>query len=246
MHFGLSLYQGPLDLASITSKTWLWGALSLGILFILVFNIMAATSQKLGVSVASVATKMSFVVPVLLGVYLYKEGLGPANAIGVLIAVIAVYLSSDKGKGVRIKAAALLFPFLLFLGSGIIDAAIKFFEDRLVPENEYPLFSAVVFGSAAITGICFALVSPNVDLSTIKKQDVLGGLALGIPNYFSIFFLLKALDFEGLSSGAIFTINNVAIVLLSTVLGVLLFRETLNFKNRLGIVLAVISIILVT
>jgi uncharacterized membrane protein len=54
-----------------------------------------------------------------------------------------------------------------------------------------------------------------------------------------------ALRSEGFESSTIFTINNVAIVLLSTLLGIILFKERLLPKNWIGIALAVISIILV-
>jgi uncharacterized membrane protein len=68
---------------------------------------------------------------------------------------------------------------------------------------------------------------------------------LGIFNYFSIYFLLRALQNDFINSSSIFTINNVAIVLLSTIFGILFFKETLSKKNWFGIGLAVISIILV-
>ena len=74
---------------------------------------------------------------------------------------------------------------------------------------------------------------------------MLGGIALGVPNYFSIFFLLKALENNSLNSASIFTINNVAIVMFSTILGILLFKEQLSFKNWGGIALAIVSILLV-
>ena len=79
----------------------------------------------------------------------------------------------------------------------------------------------------------------------ITGKNILGGIALGIPNFFSIYFLVMALRSEGFESSSIFTINNVAIVLVSTVLGIALFREKLILKNWIGIALAIISILLV-
>ena len=77
-------------------------------------------------------------------------------------------------------------------------------------------------------------------------KNVIGGIALGIVNYASIYFLLKALQFEGLESSTIFTVNNVAIVMLSTLIGLVLFREKIYVKNWIGIFIAIISIVLVT
>jgi len=72
---GLILYQEKVDVVQVYHSNWFWGTLALGILFILVFNIMAKTSQEVGVSVASVATKMSLVIPAVLGAILYQESL---------------------------------------------------------------------------------------------------------------------------------------------------------------------------
>jgi uncharacterized membrane protein len=68
---------------------------------------------------------------------------------------------------------------------------------------------------------------------------------LGVFNYYSIYYLLKALRSDSLNSSTIFTINNVAIVMLTTLVGILFFKEKLIHKNWIGIGLAIISIILV-
>ena len=74
---------------------------------------------------------------------------------------------------------------------------------------------------------------------------ILGGIILGIPNYFSIVYLLKALGTDGIESSTAFTVNNVGIVVLSTLLGLFLFHERLSLKNWLGIFTAVLSVYLV-
>lgn len=242
---GLLFYEQEISLGALMQTAWTPWALALGIMFILIFNVMAATSQQLGVSVASVATKMSFVVPVVLGIFLYDEALAPVHIIGVVIALFAVYLSAAKDSGKAVGLSFLLMPLILFLGSGFIDSAIKYFQEAWVPAEQFPLFSALVFAAAAMAGAVFSLFKPQDSLIRLRTKEILGGLALGIPNYFSIFFLMQALDQGILTSGVIFTINNLAIVLFSTLLGAVMFKEQLNFRNRLGLVLAIVSILLV-
>ena len=242
---GLIFYKGEVDVVNLPSKSWFWGAMALGVLFIIVFNLMAETSQKLGVSVASVATKMSFVLPAVLGVFIYKEELDYIKVIGIVLAVFAVYLASMKQSQDSFKPSMLVLPFLVFLGSGIVDASIKYFQEVHVPEEEFALFSALVFFFAGSIGSIFILIKAVKQPFKINYKNVLGGIALGIPNFFSIYFLMLALGYKGLNSASIFTVNNVGIVLLSTVLGILLFKEKLNIKNWLGIGLAILSILLV-
>ena len=242
---GLLFYTGSVTVGDILEKPWVWGTVALGVFFILVFNIIAKTSQVAGVSVASVATKMSLVIPVIFGVFLYKEELSMIQILGILLALAAVYFSSVKESSRQISKKVLLLPLLAFLGSGLIDAFIKYFEEIHLTDEELPIFSAVVFGAAALTGLVFIGINAFKKPLKINAKNVLGGITLGIPNYFSIFFLVKALQHEKFTSAAIFTINNVAIVMLSTLVGVWFFKESMSFKNWGGIVLAVLSIVLV-
>jgi len=242
---GLLYYQKPINAFEIPQKSWFWGSILLGLLFILIFNLMAATSQKLGVSVASVATKMSLTIPVLFGVFFYREVLTVLEIIGILLALLAVYFSSLKENKIKAEKWAFALPILVFIGSGTIDTSIKYFQDAHMPEEEYALFSATVFVSAGMFGLLFIGYKSVQQQIKINIKNVIGGVCLGIPNYFSIYFLLKALQHPTWNSASVFTINNVAIVMFSTLLGIVLFKERLTYKNWLGIGLAVFSIILV-
>lgn len=242
---GLLYYQKPINAFEIPQKSWFWGSILLGLLFILIFNLMAATSQKLGVSVASVATKMSLTIPVLFGVFFYREVLTVLEIIGILLALLAVYFSSLKENKIKAEKWAFALPILVFIGSGTIDTSIKYFQDAHMPEEEYALFSATVFASAGMFGLLFIGYKSVQQQIKINIKNVIGGVCLGIPNYFSIYFLLKALQHPTWNSASVFTINNVAIVMFSTLLGIVLFKERLTFKNWLGIGLAIFSIILV-
>jgi drug/metabolite transporter (DMT)-like permease len=242
---GILSYDGAFTVREIPIKPWFPGTFVLGVLFIVVFNIMAKTSQRLGVSVASVATKMSLVIPVLAGVILYREILGPVKIIGIVVALVAVYFASVRKKSLSFKKENLLLPFLLFLGSGIVDSGIKYLEETQIPKDEFSLFTASVFASASFTGIIFVLIRAVKTPLKPNLKNVLGGIALGIPNFFSIYFLLRALQSETLNSASVFTINNVAIVMVSTLLGIALFKEYISVKNWAGIAMAVVSILLV-
>ena len=242
---GTFFFDTTLNLGDAPQKTWFWGTFALGVLFIVVFNITAKSSQELGVSVTSVASKMSLVVPVIFGVVLYKESLSYLQVIGISLALIAVYFASSKPRTLDALKGPLWLPLMVFIGSGLIDVALNYFQERHVPQNEIPLFSSTVFMAAGTTGILFILMRSFRKPLKVNFKNVLWGIALGIPNYFTVYFLLGALRNEHLNSASVFTINNVAIVLFTTLLGIIIFKERLSIKNWSGIALAVISIILV-
>ncbi|MBM1107516.1 DMT family transporter [Aurantibacter crassamenti] len=243
--YGFTLYKGTVTPIEIPEKKWFLGTLILGVLFIVVFKLMAATAQKVGVSVASVSTKMSLVIPVIFGVLVYNEELGGLKILGIILALASVYFTSFKEQSLNVKRTSLLLPFLVFLGSGIIDTTLNFMQEKHIQEAELPLFSATIFAFAATTGIVFIAIKTFKTPLKVNYRNTIGGIALGVINYYSIFFLMRALQNDTLNSASIFTINNVAIVMFSTLLGILLFKEHLSIKNWGGIVLAIISILLV-
>ncbi|MEM7186924.1 MAG: DMT family transporter [Bacteroidota bacterium] len=240
---GVIAFEGTIVPSELSNYSWFFYALGLGTLFILVFNLMALTTQRSGLSVVSVATKMSLIIPIVFGLVYYKESLGPLKFVGILLALVAVYLVSAKGGSGAVKGKhTLVLPLLVFLGSGVIDTSIKFLEDTYVAHNEVPIFSASIFGAAAGVGLMVLLVQLLRGTFKPSLRNLIGGIALGIPNYFSIYFLVHALRSDILESSGIFTVNNVLIVLLSTLVGILFFKELLSQKNWLGIDLAIYSL----
>ena len=73
---GIYTTEQSISLATTLQKPWLLYCIYLGSLFIAIFFTMGKTSQLNGVSVASVASKMSLIIPVLFGLLFFKESIG--------------------------------------------------------------------------------------------------------------------------------------------------------------------------
>lgn len=243
---GFLSYEEAVNLEVIYNTQWFTGAALLGCLFILIFNVMAITAQKSGISIASVASKMGVIIPIVFGIYMYDEKAGILKITGIIVALIAVYMASVRQKENLPVTKSILLPIILFVGSGIIETSLKFVESRYVEPNGIPIFSATIFACAAIVGFVILLLKFTSKSMLPDLKSIPAGIALGVINYYSIYFLLRALQFNGTESSTIFTLNNVSIVMLSSVLGFVIFKERLSSKNIFGIILAVLSIILVT
>ena len=245
---GLIGYQNSIELSAIPKYDWFYYTLALGALFIIVFNLMAVTTQHNGLSVVSVATKMALVIPIAFGLWYYQEPLGPYKGVGIVLALVAVYLVSlKKHSGVILEKKNMVFPVLVFLGSGFIDTSLNFLQNDFITDKSLiPLFSSTIFMTAGIIGVMVLVAQKIKGVLSLEFKNIIAGIVLGIPNYFSIYFLVKALRSDLFDSSGIFTINNVAIVIVSTLLGIVFFKEQLSIKNWIGIILAVISIALVS
>lgn len=230
---------------AIVDASWLPSALIIGCVFIAMFYIMAISSQKVGVAITSVANKMSLVIPVIAGVILYSESLAGLKLVGVIAAIVAVVMVTFPAKKLELDWKYLILPLIIFAGSGFLDTFFKYVETHQIESDEIAVFSASLFLVAAMVGTIVLIGSRLKNGEVLETKSIIGGFALGIPNYFSIHFLLMALNLPNMESTMVFPINNTGIVLLSTLLAIVLFKEKLTNLNWGGIALAVLSIILI-
>jgi drug/metabolite transporter (DMT)-like permease len=242
---GLGIVYNPnkqaVELSVVFSAAWLPAAIILGSMFIGVFYLMALSSQRAGLSVTSVATKMSLVIPLLAGIFLYDETLSATQWAGVVIAIPAILLTMYTGEKTVLQKIYL--PVSIFIFSGIIDTVVAYSQNQLVPSSDFAIFSALLFFIAASWGIIFYLIFIR---SKIEFKNIAGGILLGIPNFFSIYCLLQAMQTQTLSTGATVAANNIGVVAFSALAGIFFMGEKSGIKNLAGILLAIASIALIS
>ena len=102
-----------------------------------------------------------------------------------------------------------------------------------------------VFSIAFVFGAIYLSYLVFFKNEKIAFKNVYWGILLGIPNYFSMLFLVKTLSYFPAASATIFPINNIGIVAVSTLVSVWFFKEKLNSKNILGLVLSLTAIALI-
>jgi drug/metabolite transporter (DMT)-like permease len=242
---GFFFAERQIPISEIYLQPWFSGALFLGALFVSIFFVMAMTAQENGVSVTSIAGKMSVVVPVVFGIILYNESITFLKIVGIIMALIAVYLSSVKEEKSE-KNGTLLLPILLFIGSGTIDTLLKYIQENYVADEDVSIFSGSLFGIAGVFAFFILVIKTIKKRASFGYKNIIAGIILGVPNYYSIIFLIKALQNKNFESSTLFTINNVAIVVVSTLVGLFFFKEKFSIKNKVGVVMAILGIVLVT
>ncbi len=227
---------------------WIWWALGLGVFFISLFVIIGRSVSESGITLTTVANKMSLAIPVAAGVWLYNEQVNAVKFFGILLALAAVTFSSWKSETKsesKKHGKSWLFPLIIFVGSGFLDTSMKYVETQVLSPALTSIFLLLLFLTAGSIGI--GILTTGLVLGKMKfhYRNLLGGIALGIPNYFSIYFLLEALSTSGLDSTVIFPIMNVGTVLLSAVSAIVMFREKLSVLNYLGLGLSIAAILMI-
>jgi drug/metabolite transporter (DMT)-like permease len=232
--------------STIIHQPWFICAVVMGTLFVSIFNLIATTVQKNGVSVASVANKLSLVIPFLFSLYLYHEYAGWTKWIGLSIALIAVWFTcfaAQTGKHKKLSAWVRYgLPSMLFISSGLLDTFINYIEKKYLTDyNKNDFLISTFFVAATISIIC-VLYRIIIQKRIFSWKPVVAGVLIGIPNYFSIWSLVQVLQKYTAYGATIIPINNMGIVLFSTVTSALMFKEKLSVINWIGILLSIVAI----
>jgi len=114
---------------ALQAPPWVIAATMLGAVFISVFYLMSLTTQKVGVSVATIASKMSLVIAALIFVWLGKEQMNGLGYMALLFAFLSVFLVSYRNVGKVTLVKMLFWPLLILVGSTAIDFVIAYFAD---------------------------------------------------------------------------------------------------------------------
>lgn len=232
--------SGPVQYPDSFSEWGIWPYL-IGFLFITLFQLMAKITQDHGVNVVSVTVKMSFIIPILFGVWMHNESLAPLHFAGIALALFAVY-SINRPENTS-NSFPWRGPLILFIGSGVLDSTMKIVESNVASENHIATFTSSAFAVAGILGVLYLLFRIYVLKQTKwDGKSWLWGILLGIPNYGSIYFLLKALGGE-FPSAILYPINNVGIVALSAVIARIFFAEHFTKWRIIGLITAAFAIL---
>jgi drug/metabolite transporter (DMT)-like permease len=196
-----------------------------------------------GLMVVAIAQKMSLIIPLTFSIWFYNESYGIMKITGIVLALVAIYFSSKKSENIadNIKSTNYLIPFLIFLGSGIVDVSIKISQEHFAKAVDFSVLLAFIFGAAGIVGISKMIITKQ----KVELKDLIAGLTLGLFNFSSTYFLMKALDQNQFESSYVFAINNIGIILFNTFVATIIFKENLSRINWLGIILALVSILFI-
>ena len=203
-----------------------------GLLYCGSFILLQWNVRKNGVILSSTFMKLGVIVPAVLAVVWFGERPGWNQGLGFILAITAILMIHlEKGK-IRTEKAYTIGLLLLLLVGGLGDSMAKFYDVYGNPG----LGSFFLMLSFLVSGIISGILVFRGG-EKITKYEVLFGVLIGIPNYFSARFLLWALaDIPAVITYPTYSIAAMALI---GAAGVLMFREKLT-KRQWGAYLLVI------
>ena len=206
-----------------------------GIFYLSGFAIFQICVLKNGVVLSAIFMKLGLLVPMVLSVCFFHEVPGLTQILGFLLAVAAIILINFEkgGSAVRFRTGLIL---LLLLAGGA-DGMSKVYEELgdLSLSNQYLFYTFLV-----ATLLCVPLCIYKKDFP--GRNEVLFGMLVGLPNFFSAKFLLRALEF--LPAVIVYPCFSVTTILLITLAGVAFFREKLGRRQRVAIAIILAAVAL--
>lgn len=242
---GVSLYGNTLTKAAFEHTSWMPFVFLSGILFITLFYLIGLSSQRNGVSITSVAVKMSMAISMGLMILLYKESITALKIGGIVLACLGVIFMSFEKKTenqLTSKTQKALILLVIFIGCGALDFVLNYVQSFQLNHLSTSLFSAFGLGMAGVFGGIVLLVNILRKKEKFEKKSIVAGILLGIPNYFSIYYLIKSYSTTSWSDSTVLAVLNVATVITSTLVGLLLFKEKLNLPKSIGLILSILAI----
>ncbi|MBM7559983.1 EamA family transporter [Marinitoga litoralis] len=200
-----------------------------GLLFFLSFLFYQKSIKNNGATLSGAFAKLGILYPVFLSMLIWREIPKPINLSGIFIAILGIIIVYFPIKGIKVNFDLIL----LSLFGGIAEFTNKIFQKYGIIEQK-DIFLFFVFLSAMFFSIFM--------VKSFTKKDIIIGLLVGIPNLFSSYFLILALN--KLSAPIVFISYSTGSILLITLISYFYFKEKINNNQKIGIIVILLSLIL--
>ena len=186
------------------------------------------------------ASRMSLIVAVTAGLLVFGDRPGALRITGIVLGIIAFYFTFHRSHLVEINRKFIFLPIALLLIHGSSDLMMKIGQEYYIT-NDFKLFLATVFAAALFFGIIYLVFSKPKE-TKFSYKELLGGIIIGMANWYSGYFLLLGLNVFDVSF--VIPMINISIVSAASLIGYFIFKENLKPMNWVGVGLSLAAIIL--
>ena len=224
------------DVSGMSDLGGAWAIIiALGVLLPAVFIILGRAIEAVGMVATDAAQRLSLIIPIVAAFLLFGEVLTGIRVFGLLLGFLALGALIYRPQQGEISKQAKHTPLWLFgvwAGYGVIDILFK----QVAKQGAaFPLTLFVSFGLAGLLLLIYLLIM------RVRWQgnSLAAGILLGALNMGNIYAYIRAHQVLSESPSIVFTGMNVGVIAVATLIGVGVFKESLNRINILGLLLAI-------
>lgn len=198
-----------------------------GTLYLVNFVFMKYNMKYNGVILTTIFSKLGVMVPTLMAILIFHEAPRMIQIIGIILAVISIIVIHFEKDAVYHSNHKFWLILLLVL-SGLANGMLSVYEE-VGDSGGKDGYLLMIF----VVAFLLSAVGAAVEKKNICKADIFFGILIGVPNYFSSRFLLLALgSVDAMLAYPIFSVGSLLVV---TVAGVLLFKESLSRQKAIAL-----------
>lgn len=235
--FIIFLVNGGMNITQPVEK-WLLAigfAVFTGCLYLTTLVLMIRAIAGSGSGMCTLWNKAGILIPIFTSLILWGESPKALGWLGVFITMLAIFLVSYNGGGIKADK----YLVLLMLCSGTGGTMLKVFQKVVTPQlNDFFVFCT--FTTAFILAIIWSKSTGELKLSS--KNIFIGGM-VGLCNVLSDVFIMVALT--QLPAAIVYPVGSSGTISLIALLSALIFKEKLTKKQILALILTIIGIILI-
>lgn len=207
-----------------------------GILYLGTLLMMQYSTKHNGVVLSSTFMKLGVLIPTIMAIVVFGELPKWTQILGIALSIVAIVMLQFEKEALT-EGNKKLWLLLLLVGGGITDSLANVYEQYGNPaiKDGFLLVTFLIAGT-------FAAILAFSNKRKISKADILYGLILGVPNYFSARFLLLALG--EMNAVVVYPTSNVGTMVVIALAGVLIFRESMNKKKATALGMIVLALCL--
>jgi drug/metabolite transporter (DMT)-like permease len=223
------------------------GIIGIGIGFVITFLLSGYSTVKNGMAPTSLANNISLVIPVMVNLFIWKTGGDVTMSVtaGLVLSFASIYFCSPSVSG-SLQKPVIWALVAVFIAYGITNTAFNYLNAAIVQQvgGSISFTLMLLLGSMATSAIVLTYWTFTGGVNW-SLRSVLAAIPLGLPNFFSFYFLLKALDVYQQNGAVVLTIYNLGVILLSALTALIFFKERLTIKQWVGIGLGCAGIALI-
>ena len=213
-----------------------------GAVFVAGLVSMQSSIRVNGATLSAAFAKLGLIVSLAVGILCFGERPSALQLAGIALVLPAlVLINAGDGAGERAERPALLILTLLCCGGG--DAMAKVFQ-QLGESRENALFFFWLFTTAALLSAVLAALERKRTGQRMLPGEFAAGLLVGIPNYFSSYLLLLAL--ERVPSFVAYPLYSTGTIVLVTAVSAVCFGEKPGRRQAAGLVLILAALALLS
>lgn len=207
-----------------------------GAIYLISFMLLKYNMKHNGIVLSSTFMKLGVLIPTLMAVILFGETPELLQVLGIILALGAIIVIQFEKEAMK-DGNKKIWLLLILIGSGMADAMTNVYEQVGEPEGKDG-YLLVTFVTALLLAICLTLAGKQ----KLTKNELLFGMLIGVPNYFSARFLLLALG--SVDAVIAYPVYSVATLITITIAGLVCFHEKLSKKKAAALVMIVMALCL--